>query len=400
MKKTCATAVIVFVLVILSTPRVFADFFNNRNVLVGERAAMLGGAYTALSEDLSGSYYNPAGLGFVPTPTVSLSANIYSYRHYTREDNYGEAELRDFEIVPTAFGFCFNFDPCVIALSVYQTDIMRFSVLRSVNDLAAKIEIDTQTYLMGPSIGIRLGTSVSIGISVFYHYFQGRMILANENVSGLTNLQQNQVTSGGIVPMAGILIKLTDALRTGVRYSAETINTNGTNTYAYSNVNFSGEHVNGNEKGDIRMPHQIAWGVAWETLNVVTLSFDLIYYFKMEYDAPHAIMHTKEAGYVYSERAHWDASLGMEFFLSGGYSLRFGFNTNTSAATGDDATEKINMYGGSIGIGHRANNFTSGLGIGCMYGKTNWQEKTAEPLYPARWTRLEVRLIAGSTYMF
>ncbi|HNF26159.1 MAG TPA: transporter, Ompp1/FadL/TodX family protein, partial [Leptospiraceae bacterium] len=40
----------------------FSDAYHNINGFFGERAAGLGGAYTAVSDDPSGAFYNPAGL--------------------------------------------------------------------------------------------------------------------------------------------------------------------------------------------------------------------------------------------------------------------------------------------------------------------------------------------------
>ncbi len=37
--------------------------FNNKNLLTGETAAGLGGAYVALSDDTAGEFYKPAGIG-------------------------------------------------------------------------------------------------------------------------------------------------------------------------------------------------------------------------------------------------------------------------------------------------------------------------------------------------
>jgi len=44
---------------------VFADEFHYNNLLIGDRASGMGGAYTAISDDASGMYYNPAGIVYV-----------------------------------------------------------------------------------------------------------------------------------------------------------------------------------------------------------------------------------------------------------------------------------------------------------------------------------------------
>ena len=46
---------------------------RRRNLFIGERASLLGGAFTALADDASAGYYNPAGLVQSPGFTVSAS---------------------------------------------------------------------------------------------------------------------------------------------------------------------------------------------------------------------------------------------------------------------------------------------------------------------------------------
>ena len=53
-------------LILFVAPAVFADDLHYVNMLVGNRAAGLGGAYTAISDDPTGCYYNPAGIAFSP----------------------------------------------------------------------------------------------------------------------------------------------------------------------------------------------------------------------------------------------------------------------------------------------------------------------------------------------
>ena len=65
-----ARAAFALVLAVLSPPA-RADDNHYQNFLVGERAASIGGAYTALSDDASGAYYNPAGLAQLKATSAS-----------------------------------------------------------------------------------------------------------------------------------------------------------------------------------------------------------------------------------------------------------------------------------------------------------------------------------------
>lgn len=54
---------IVLLLIVVLGQSVMADVDHNIKGAFGDRAAGMSGAYTAVSDDASGAYYNPAGLG-------------------------------------------------------------------------------------------------------------------------------------------------------------------------------------------------------------------------------------------------------------------------------------------------------------------------------------------------
>ncbi len=63
--------------VLLASGLARADDSHWQNLLAGERATGLGGAFTAIADDPSGNYYNPAGL--VDTQGSILSASLALY---------------------------------------------------------------------------------------------------------------------------------------------------------------------------------------------------------------------------------------------------------------------------------------------------------------------------------
>jgi len=54
-----------------------ADNGNYQNYLVGDRAAGMGGAVTASTNNLDACYYNPSGLANVTGSRISLSVSLY-----------------------------------------------------------------------------------------------------------------------------------------------------------------------------------------------------------------------------------------------------------------------------------------------------------------------------------
>lgn len=78
MKKLLSMAA--FCGVFLFAQQAFAQAsYNNYQYILGERAAGLGGAYTALANDSTALWYNPAGLARISDLSMNVSANTYSY---------------------------------------------------------------------------------------------------------------------------------------------------------------------------------------------------------------------------------------------------------------------------------------------------------------------------------
>jgi hypothetical protein len=80
---------------------------NDDEVFVGNRAAMMGGAVTAVVRDGSAAWYNPAGLGGVERDQIDASASVYTLRQYSApgymasvDGDSEDASVREFFSVP------------------------------------------------------------------------------------------------------------------------------------------------------------------------------------------------------------------------------------------------------------------------------------------------------------
>ena len=88
----------------VSSP-VCADFYHYADIIVGDQAASMGGAYGAIADDSSAIYYNPAGLAQVRADAVSASMNAYHGARTLVKDLFEEDyHRRSGQLVPVFLG--------------------------------------------------------------------------------------------------------------------------------------------------------------------------------------------------------------------------------------------------------------------------------------------------------
>ena len=103
-----------------STTSLYADDAHYKNMLIGERAATMGGSYVAISDDSTGCYYNPAGIAYAVGDSLSGSGNVLHKMKTVYTEAIGTEDwIRENEsLVPNYFGvlkkykdysFCFSY---------------------------------------------------------------------------------------------------------------------------------------------------------------------------------------------------------------------------------------------------------------------------------------------------
>jgi len=91
---------------------------NDDELLVGNQAAMLGGAVIATVNDASSTWYNPAGLGLVDRDQFDLSATAYTLRSYsapkllsTPSGAYVDGSVTEFVVAPAQIAYVRRLSP-------------------------------------------------------------------------------------------------------------------------------------------------------------------------------------------------------------------------------------------------------------------------------------------------
>ena len=164
----------------LSLPA-YGDIFHYNNLLVGERAMGLGGAFTAVSDDASGMLYNPAGIAFAISNDISGSAQAYYQRKILYKKTIGQDSFTEKSSANTApfFGGLQKVDDIIpgmaVAFGIFNLD----SELKNQNDQIENESLGLQRFHRtaniragtaggGLAVGKRVLPGLAIGLSLNY----------------------------------------------------------------------------------------------------------------------------------------------------------------------------------------------------------------------------------------
>jgi hypothetical protein len=208
-----------------------AETTNKRLILPGARAQALGGAFTAVADDASASWYNPAGLGQFNGSGFSLTVNNYSRSHKDVAGRTTQSKIAEnsSSIYPGFAGGHAKFGGIALGWSY-------FTVEQQNTDESQKLEIPaSQTsgayqydraeltsgnmIYAGLSTAIPLGKYISLGVSEFYYRRQKQTALKERSLfeSGIfyDSFVRQSTRNEGTLTTAGIMLK-TSAVSLGL----------------------------------------------------------------------------------------------------------------------------------------------------------------------------------------
>jgi hypothetical protein len=188
--------IVKILLFLLISNIVWADQLHYKNILVGERASGLAGAFSAVSDDPSGAYYNPAGLAFANKSYISISTNTYKSSNSRYLDVLADDQNVDHNwsrnsssFIPSYFGVLQDFEKFKFVFSMInpQSEVINQDDVVTVESVSSTFnrqflrnynETDS-TLLVGPSIAFLADESLSFGMSLFGTY-RSKQIIDNQ----------------------------------------------------------------------------------------------------------------------------------------------------------------------------------------------------------------------------
>lgn len=401
-KKSFSTLVLMIFLLSLNFVPAQADDFHYRNQAIGERASGLGGAYTAISDSPAGSFYNPAGIVYLPGSSLSASVNAYNYSTKSYKDTLTKTDgsTIDYEqtssvLLPNFFGMVSNFGPVKLGFSYAVPDAIQRKQKQSFANIQSAIpgksitnytininDIDN-VYKFGPSLATSINDRWSIGATLYAHYREATVIRNQllELSSGefeWTNQYQNR-TDWGVQPKIGVMGELADKLTLGLTVSrlwitSSKIREQTTYRGISSSPGFSDPDlvnfgiINTDEKADY--PWVTTLGLAWFASPALLMSADASYYTKVNGDSP--------------KEATFNVAAGAEYYIFDSLALRGGLFTdlaNTPELKDGriNQAEHINLYGGSLSITRFTRSSSTTLGVSYARGSGEAQIKANNP---------------------
>jgi long-chain fatty acid transport protein len=385
-----------------------ADEFHYTNLLIGDRASGMGGAYTAVSDDATGLYYNPAGIVYSSGRNISASVNAY----YATEKQYSSVisghgwERTSASLLPNYFGVVqplgskikigisyavpesivadqdqvFNDLPLSASLAELNPDARISSYIINFNE-------ESNTYNFGPTIAAELSGNLSAGLTLYYYQRRNQVILnqiikTTNGGSEWTNVYF-QTEEWGVRPILGFMLTPADSISIGLAISKTIVSDSETSRQeAYRRENIAvleavdtdGDGVadeiqsvsNSTSLPDGQLsttakrkyPTQVSLGVAWFPSASLLLSADVNYFPALQDLGVEQVT---------------NIALGTEYYLSKNWAMRGGFYTNYANtpelnSSSANQREHIDLYGLTGSVSHFTRNTSVTLGAGYTFG--------------------------------
>ena len=356
-----------------------AAYTNSNTILLGERAAGLGGAFTALAGDPSATpYYNPATS--ILQEGSSFSGAVSIYNKY--ETNIGQPgdfvnspsriNRGFFRAVPASSGTILNYKDFAIGLSILKPDYDFYSgQVQGGTDTVTILNFVDESLWVGGTFSKKLSDLDSVGVSLYYtaRTFQrstNDRITTGGGTGATLTIEDKNLTTNNLVAIFGYHRQIGAKWAVGISYRAPSLQIAGEGTYYRSTTITSPYSDTVTNQGSIRavtnIPQRLAIGIAREVPFDHSIAVDVQMYAPLNYrDFPDFAAGSDDLHYHFTT----NIAAGYEHYLRHWLSLRGGVFTNLTSTDDVDATssfrqpDHINMYGWSANVNIRTHEQTS-----------------------------------------
>ncbi|QEP44067.1 hypothetical protein D5085_13630 [Ectothiorhodospiraceae bacterium BW-2] len=415
----------IVLLLSLVTPNAYGDINHYNNALLGERASGMGGSYIGISDDVSGLYYNPAGIVYSQDLTLSGAVNTYSlatttYKNALLSNDY---ERETSSLLPNFFGMVQPMQSWTFGFSYAVTDSLKldqdqlFTNLANTTTSDAIINSNFQNdeYKIGPSLAMEINDRLAVGMTLYFYLHQSQIILnqwigkvatKDQFDDGHTRFEWSNTyiesEESGIEPVLGVMwapierLSIGMTLRQPLLFSSEMIQQQSCSSDREEAVGLCAL-ANGTTQAPVLthidakrdLPLHLGLGAAWFYSDKLLLSADLNHFSA-----------TSATEFDNTDRdSVTNLALGMEYYLTNSWALRSGLFSNNSNNSKLEGlfTEDIDRIGLSGSITRFTRNSSLTLGLIIEQGSG-----TASVIEGANQATefLSTNLFLGSSYKF
>ncbi len=240
-----------------------ADDTHYQDFVVGDRAVVLGGAFTSIANDASGVYFNPAGLSDISHTSLQLSASLYGYERNGYQDRglgfLGvpdveklEVAFTDLIIVPASAGFARALGepgPDGLPVQAYGFSVLvpsfrssSFSASTDDNAIHQRRVTDRELWA-GAGYGRKFGKQLRLGVSAFYvlrSVSDLEEVTEHKHISdtlgdAFTSMVNDiSLTNGSLVFIAGAKYKINDNISLGAALQSPSVQLHSTASLRFS----------------------------------------------------------------------------------------------------------------------------------------------------------------------
>lgn len=431
-KSTLSKAILSVIAGLSFSGTVLADQYHYKDMLIGDRAAGLGGAFTAIADDASGLYYNPAGVVYSAKPKISGSVNAFNYKttqykgiskanpnqEWTRTSsgmvaNYfgvvqpmGDSSIGfsiaipnyDLEDQSDSFSNLQASQRLINNGATYQSGGNNYTFKANANNAVKQQEIDYNnsdtTTLAGVSFATPITDDFSIGLTL-YGYMRKQELTFKQTslIQGTTDqggagtamnikdsfYQKLQTEEFGLQPRLGLMWSPIEKLSLGLMIQSTFLLSQSPqgridNNLCSAEGCFEYDKTTDSYK---EITDYLGQEIGLKTTRDNDLPVEMN--LGVTYFATDALLYTADLGYatktdIYEETLN--LSGGVEYFFNPTWAISGAAYTNSAntssnvAVTGDD---HVNLYGASFALARytKASNITVGLNYAYGSGQAN-----------------------------
>ncbi|MEO0592464.1 MAG: UPF0164 family protein [Myxococcota bacterium] len=403
-----ASGVALLVLLTLPARVTRADDTHYQDFVIGGRAVGLGGAFTAIADDPSGLFYNPAGIADVRQTNLQVSASLYGFERGGIGDRLSvpvpgvedlDIEFTELIVIPSSAGFISNLDAKLpngqnrhsYGVTVIVPSFRSFAANENQGATTYRRRVTDRELWAGAGYGLRLTPRLSVGVSGFYilrTVVDTESLAANETLEGETDRFQTvsndiSLVNGNVVFVGGVKFLATPKLSLGASLRSPSIGVHSDGDLFFeraesdpsSDTTISGfeRQVIEGRNSETRYSPVARFGVAYQEPYQFTVSADASVHLPVDYRLididDEAIRQRLPFNPDVERRTVVNLNAGVEYLLVREVSVALGGFTNFSSAPSiseqptTDQLPHVDMLGLTLALGYFGEYTLSRLGV-------------------------------------